>query len=316
MVWVFTAVVCGVLLCFMLGSWVLGMADRVKKRRALAQRFDLSGRQRKSLGFSGKSNSGKISAPRSSRFRLDGVNYLLITAGISISADRFLVYCLGTGLCVSITLWAMFQSLWLGIAGLLVCIGVPVIYLLVKKKAIEKELVRQMPEALSMVVRALRVGMSVDQALRDTSNSIPAPFGTEIRIIYEEMRMGLSFEQAFTNFEQRYPKLSDVKIFTTAFIIQRETGGSLVQILEGLSQTIKKRFYFQRQIRTFSAEARISGIVIGILPLLFALATYLFNPDYIMRLASNPVGRMFIAAAVVLEIAGFLVMRRMTVIRI
>ena len=173
-----------------------------------------------------------------------------------------------------------------------------------------------MPDALAMVVRSLRVGQSVDKALKDAADAAPAPFGTEIRIIYEEIRMGLPFDQAFINFEHRYPALADVKIMTTAFIIQRETGGSLIQILEGLSATIKKRFHFQRQIRTFSAEARASALIIGALPLLFVLVTYLLNPGYIARMTGHPTGRLFIAAALVLEVAGFLVMRRMAEIRI
>ncbi|WDP90907.1 MAG: type II secretion system F family protein [Desulfobacter sp.] len=247
---------------------------------------------------------------------LGALNYLLIAAGIPFSPERFIMMAAGAAGLAAFLIFTLLDNPLAAAGAFLLCLSLPVIFLYIKKKKIEQQLIVQMPDALGMIVRALRVGQSVDSALKDVAVAVPAPFGTEVRIIYEEIRMGIPFDQALRNFEARYPALADVKIFATAFIIQREIGGSLSQILEGLSDTIKKRFYFQRQVKTYSAEARVSAVIIGLLPLLFVVVSYLFNPDYITRLTDTSLGRILVFAAFALEGAGFLVMKKMAEIKV
>jgi len=286
-----------------------------KKKQKLEVRFGFS-RQAKldELKSFFKKDRGSPAAAGSPL--LKNFNYLLISAGIPLSPGRFVFICLVGAAVLFMIVFALLHHFWVASAGAALSLVLPFIFLVVKKQKIQKALIGQMPDALGMVVRSITVGQSVDAALKDIADSMPAPLSTEIRIIYEEIRMGLSFEQAIGNFDGRYPGLADIKIFCTAFIIQRETGGSLAQILTGLSDTIKKRFHFQRQIKTFSAEARTSAMVIGLLPLLFVLITYLFNPEYITRLSDNPTGRTIIFAATALEVLGFIIMRRMARIKI
>ncbi|MBI9092837.1 MAG: type II secretion system F family protein [Desulfobacterium sp.] len=274
---------------------------------------------------SGRNRTGKVRLdPATARKKgapdrplsLASLNYLLITAGISFSPESVIMGTAGAGIVLSFLAFAILKNPMAAAGVFALCLGLPIVFLYVKKRKIEQQLILQMPDALGMIVRALRVGQSVDASLKDVADAIPVPFSTEIRIIYEEIRMGIPFDKALRNFEGRYPSLADVKIFTTAFIIQRETGGSLSQILEGLSDTIKKRFHFQRQIKTFSAEAKMSAIIIGLLPLLFVVINYVFNPDYITRLTDNPLGRILVFMAFVFEFVGFLVMKKMAEIKV
>jgi tight adherence protein B len=255
-------------------------------------------------------------APANQTISLTSLNYLLIAAGISLSPEKFITITIAGGGIASLAVFSLLSNWMAAVVVFGICMVLPVFFLYMKKRKIEQQLVSQMPDALGMIVRALRVGQSVDGSLKDVAAAIPPPISTEIRIIYEEIRMGIPFDQAMRNFEGRYPSLVDVKIFSTAFILQRETGGSLSQILEGLCDTIKKRFRFQRQIKTFSAEARISSIIIGLLPLLFVGITCIFNPQYISRLTDTPLGRVIVVAAFVFELIGFLVMKKMARIKV
>lgn len=309
---VFTLVFIASLLCFYAATRLMA----ARQRRFLKAAFGVEEGPGRDLAFTKEVLNAGQHLPHKKGFSLATLNYLLIVAQIPFSPERFILAVVFGGGGAAVLVWAVLKNS-LAAAGVFgFCLAAPAAALYLKKKQLEQQLTVQMPDALGMIVRALRVGQSVDNSLKDVAGAVPPPLGTEIRIIYEEVRMGIPFDQALRNFENRYPALADAKIFTTAFIIQREIGGSLSQILEGLGETIKKRFYFQRQVKTFSAEARISAVIIGLLPLLFVAVSYLFNPGYITRLTDTSLGRILVCAAFVLEAAGFLVMRKMARIKI
>jgi tight adherence protein B len=156
----------------------------------------------------------------------------------------------------------------------------------------------------------------VDGALKEAGRGFPPPIGVEIPRIYDEIAMGLPFEQALGNFERRFPHVSDIKILCAAFIIQRETGGNLIRILQGLSTTIRERFNLKRQVRTLTAEGRMSAKVLAVLPLAFSGIVWLLNADYIRPLFVHPAGRKLLLFAAVSVALGFVVMHVMTKIEV
>lgn len=105
-----------------------------------------------------------------------------------------------------------------------------------KKKRQEETLISQLPDAIEMISRALKAGQALDGAFQEVGRHFPNPVGREVKTIYDEMSMGLPFETAIRNFENRYSKAADVKILCAALIIQRETGGNLTAILDSLSR--------------------------------------------------------------------------------
>ncbi|MDY6852028.1 MAG: type II secretion system F family protein [Thermodesulfobacteriota bacterium] len=123
-------------------------------------------------------------------------------------------------------------------------------------------------------------------------------------------------ETALRNFEARFPNVADVKILCAAFIVQRETGGNLTMILEGLARAVRERFQLKRQVKALTAEGRITSLVLGVLPMAFAGITWILNPDYITILFSDPLGRRLLALAIALEIAGFTIMRLVSKIEV
>ncbi len=307
---IFSAVFCGTLfVVFSVWKIILFFIKR-KKYKKYKTIFKLSAHDTRN-GLTPGFRAPGTRREETGMFSMEALGYLLIGARIPLSPARFARICLAADLTVLVLVWILFENIIPGVICALVFWGLALGFPVLRKRRIRRELIQQMPDALGMIVRGIKVGQSVDAALKDVAESMPDPFRTEIRIIYEEIRMGLPFDQAMANFEKRYPGIADIKIFCTAFIIQRETGGSLVRILEGLGDTIKKRFHFQRQVKTFSAEARTSAVIIGLMPLVFIFFIWIFNPEYIAGMICCTSGRILAGTALGLEAAGFAVMHNM-----
>ncbi len=306
------ACLAGALICLVLERTVAASKNRKRIRDMALNRTRLRVTPpKRASGFLGTRHGFGWNGPHVQR-----LEYLLITSGIPLSARAFILIPLSVGLLSALLLVVLLHTILVPLAVLFFFTSIPIGFVYVKRRQIQRALIADIPEASSMIVRGLQVGRHVDQALMDAATALSGPLGTEIRIVYQEIAMGLSFDQALRNFEKRYHTLPDVKLFCTAFIIQRETGGNLVQILETLADTIRQRFSFRRKLKTYSAEARASAIIISLLPILFVLIAWFVNTEYILRLTDTPLGRMMILAAIGFEITGFLVMRKMTQVKL
>jgi len=239
---------------------------------------------------------------------LSPLRRLIGDTGSTMPAARFVALSLLAGFILFILTGLFVHHLWSMLFAFAAGATAPFLYLLCRRKRREEALVEQLPDAIDMISRALRAGQSLDDALREVSRSFTSPIGDEIKRIHEETAMGLSFEAALRNFELRFSRVSDVKILCSAFVIQRETGGNLTKILDGLSHTIRERFRLRRQVQALTAEGRTSAAILGVLPLLFAGLTYLLRAEYISQLLVHPVGKQILLLAIALETLGFGIM--------
>ncbi|MBL0731931.1 MAG: type II secretion system F family protein, partial [Desulfosarcina sp.] len=199
---------------------------------------------------------------------------------------------------------------------LIIGAAAPLFYFVYRRKKREDILVKQLPESIDMITRALKAGQSLDGALHEVGRSLPLPIGGEISTVYDEIAMGLPFESAIKNFEKRYPRIADIKILCTTFVIQRETGGNLTKILTGLATTIRERFKLKMQVKTLTAEGRVTSMILAMIPVAFALLTWFLNPKYISILFVHPMGKKILFFAFFLEGLGFYVMKRLSAIKV
>ncbi len=303
---------------FFVAFYLLKKDLSAKNSRRLVNELkkDLITRSKEPVLFKQATRKNSIEAFISELWDLSKVNRYLVAAGIAVDPARFILLTVAAGTLIFIL--TLVSTLNIIIAMLLAITGscTPIFYFYIKKQKRDKQLIEQMPDVLDMIVRSLKVGHSVDGALKDAGGSFPAPLGTEIALIYEEIAMGLPFKTALNNFENRFPDVSEVQIFCAAFILQRETGGNLSAILSNLSTTIRERFQLERQVKAYTSEGRISAVVIGLLPPVFAVITWFLNPDYIKVLLTHPLGQKFLIAALFFEVSGFVIMRMMTKIDI
>ena len=257
-------------------------------------------------------NAGWVETVCAPFIRLDLLAPLLSSIGIPCSAATFLWIVLLSGALPFALCLAASGSVSVGFIAAFIGLSVPFAYLTYRRKRTERKLVEQFPDALEFTVRALRAGQSLDKALQGLASNLTEPMSGQIRFIYDEMSLGLPFAEAFRRFESRFPKVAEVKIFCTALIVHRETGGNLVRILEVLSDNIRQRMRLDSQIKATTAEVRITGIILGLLPFALLGVFYLLNPEYIRVLFIHPVGRKLLLSAAGLELIGFSVMRAMT----
>jgi tight adherence protein B len=173
----------------------------------------------------------------------------------------------------------------------------------------------QFPDTLEMFSRSLRAGHSFIGAIQLVAQEMPAPVGPEFQKIFDEQNLGIPLRQALIDLTERVDSL-DVKFFITALLIQRDTGGNLAEIIDKISYVIRERFRVQGQLRIFTAQARLSGMILALLPPLIALAIYFLNPEYLKPLWFDKLGNFMVGMAVVLQIAGMLVIRKIVRIKI
>ena len=167
----------------------------------------------------------------------------------------------------------------------------------------------EFPQAMNLLARAARaghplssgIGMVVDEGLPVVSE--------EFRQVYDEIRFGLPQSDAYLGLADRID-LMDVRIFATAVMIQREAGGNLAEVLDNIAETIRTRFSLRRQLRVYTAQGRLSGFVLALLPFVVAAALFLIDRDYIATLAEEPMGRAMVTGALALQVVGFLWIRR------
>jgi len=187
--------------------------------------------------------------------------------------------------------------------------GAPIAFVLHKRSQRFKKFEQNLPEALDLMVSALRAGHSLIAAVGLVARECIDPIGSEFRICFEEQNYGLELRTAMDNLVTRVP-LQDLKLVSTAILIQKESGGNLAEVLDKVSQLIRERFRLRRQVRVHTAQGRMTGWVLSFLPVALGLALYLVNPKTMSLLWTNPLGLKLIYAAASMMIIGGLIIRK------
>tara|TARA_R110002111_G_scaffold262586_3_gene339324 strand:- start:5196 stop:6167 length:972 start_codon:yes stop_codon:yes gene_type:complete len=191
----------------------------------------------------------------------------------------------------------------------------PFMWLLFRRNRRFKKFAQQLPDALELVGRALRSGHSLSSGLSVVVQEMPAPISTEFALAYEEQNLGVPIDVALKSMLKRMPNL-DLKFFVTAVVIQRQAGGDLAEILDKIGYIIRQRFKIMGQVQALTGEGRISGVVLMALPIALFFAVYYLNPDYVMLLFTDELGRKMIAGGIVLQVLGALWIKKIVNIKI
>jgi tight adherence protein B len=172
-----------------------------------------------------------------------------------------------------------------------------------------------LPDMITTIIGSLRAGFSFVQSLKAVVDESDSPMKEEIETVLKEMQYGSSIDDALQELKERMPS-EDLELMIQAILIQKQVGGNLATILDTIVQTIRDRNKIQRQIVTLTAQGRLSGIVIGLLPIVLGMLIYLIEPDYIGSLFRHPVGMMMLVGSVISGIIGFVLIRKITTIEV
>jgi tight adherence protein B len=184
-----------------------------------------------------------------------------------------------------------------------------------KRRARLAKFAQQLPDGLELVARALRAGHSLQAGLHVVAEEMPSPIADEFGRVFEETNLGIPVEEALKNMCERVPNL-DLRFFVTSVGIQRQTGGDLAEILDKIGYVIRERFKILGQVKALTGEGRLSGVVLIALP--FALFGFMLNtkPDYIEPLWTTDLGRKMSILAIIAQIIGALVIRKIVNIKV
>ena len=193
--------------------------------------------------------------------------------------------------------------------------ALPFMFLRMKRTKRLRKFEEAFPEALDLMSRALKAGHAFATGLKMVADEMEEPVGPEFRKTFDEQNFGLPLKDALGNLTVRIPIL-DVRFFSTAVMIQRETGGNLSEILENLAHVVRERFKILRQVRVYTAHGRLTGYVLLALPVFLAIALSFINPEHMNLLFREELGHKMLAATVVMQTIGFFWIRQVVKIEV
>ncbi|HET6615943.1 MAG TPA: type II secretion system F family protein [Dehalococcoidia bacterium] len=196
-----------------------------------------------------------------------------------------------------------------GAVAAVVLYNLPRFYLNHKLKARVDKLNAQLPEALSIISNALKAGFGLLQALDNAADQLSHPISTEFERTIHEMNVGSSAEEALVALTERAGSY-DLDIVVTAILVQRTVGGNLGEILDTVADTMRERIRIRGEIKTLTAQQKLTGLVIGFIPIGVGVLFQIMSPGYIEPLFTTFIGRFMIGMAVVLEVVGVMIINR------
>jgi tight adherence protein B len=200
------------------------------------------------------------------------------------------------------------------VAGLL-ALGCPYFYLKYITWRRLRRFLEQLPDALDMMSQSLQAGLGLTQAMVFVAKEMPDPLGTEFSVFIEEVNLGLPLADALKKLEERMV-LPEVRLFSTALLVQRDVGGSLAELLNKLADIIRDRFRIERLIKSLTGQNRMSAWTVCSVPPFLGVFMFIREPEMMNDMLIDPMGRAMLAVALVLEIIGIVVFRKLIKVHI
>ena len=240
---------------------------------------------------------------------------MLHKAGITMSPTAFLGICaLAT---FAVLIFANFAfGIWLGmVAAVVIGLILPISVLRSRVKTRDTALIAQLPDALDLIARGLRVGHPLNTSVHEVATEMADPIASEFGVIFDQVSYGDDLVDAFNEFAERVD-LEDVHYLAACIGIQHGTGGDLARIIQVLANVVRGRITMRRKILAISSEGRLSGMFLSILPFLMFGSTSIMSPDYYFGIIDDPMFKPMMAIILMLTIANFLMIRKLVNFRI
>ena len=243
------------------------------------------------------------------------LNTLLKQANSTWTVGQLLFSALAIWAVVGMLSAVYLRSKPMGLVIGLVAANAPYIFLVIKRKARLNRFESVLPDAIDLMARALRAGHAVTAAIEMVAREIPNPVGIEFRRVFEEQNFGLPLREALLNLATRVP-VPDLQFLVTAMLVQKETGGNLAEVLDKTAAVIRERSRLLGQLRIYTAQGRMTGWILGLLPfIVFAMMNFL-NRGYARIMIDDPTGRKAIWLGLGLMTVGAWMIRKIVDIKV
>lgn len=240
---------------------------------------------------------------------------LLAQANVPWTPARLLLLCTATAVIPGYLVYLRTNVLLVSAMAGAALGSIPFLYVLYMRRKRFNAFEQGLPGALDLMVSALRSGHSLVSAISLVAREVPDPIGREFRICFDEQNYGLELRTAMDNLTGRVP-IQDVRMVVTAILIQKETGGNLAEVLDKCGSVIRERFRLKKEIRVRTAQGRLTGIILTLLPVILGFLMFLVNPHHVSLLWTKAMGLKMMYTAIVMTIIGGLIIRKIVNVRV
>ena len=244
-----------------------------------------------------------------------GLTKLIEQSGVQTSPSQIVFMSILTGIGLGFVADMFIRMWYVPVAVGLIGAAAPMGYIVNRRSARMRAFEEQFPEALDLCARALRAGHAFQTSLGMVADEMKAPVGPEFKKTFDQQNFGLPLRDALHQMTERVPIL-DVRFFSSAVLIQRETGGNLSEILDNLAHVVRERFKIRRQVRVHTAHGRFTAFVLLSLPAALAMALTFLSPDHMEPLLYTRMGQTLILGAIVMQTIGFVWIRQVIKIEV
>ena len=235
----------------------------------------------------------------------------LMRAGLNIRPRTYYIFCAITGFFGGFIVLVSGMAPWIALLAAFACgIGLPRWLLNRRIKSRQAKFLIEFANAIDIIVRGIKSGLPLNDCMQVIAAESPEPIRSEFAELVGQQRVGVPLSKAFERMYDRMP-LQEVNFFAIVIAIQSQTGGNLAEALSNLSGVLRDRYRLQAKVKSFSAEAKASAVIIGVLPPLVMLGVYMSSPDYISLLWTEKLGQIMLGAGGAWMLTGILIMRKM-----
>ena len=244
-----------------------------------------------------------------------GLDFKLQQAGIPLLGTEFMALLLLSAVIVGSVASVIIKKWYAGILASILVVAIEYIYVLIRIERRSSSFTNQLGDCLMMVANALRAGFSFLQAMEMISKEMEPPISEEFQHVMRDIGLGATVERALDDMDKRMGR-PDFSLVVTAVLIQQQVGGDLALILDTISETIQDRIKMRREVKTLTAQGRMSGWILIFTPIALALFMTSSNPNYLDPFFHHPIGQMILAATIVMEIVGAIIINRIVDIEV
>lgn len=233
----------------------------------------------------------------------------LMKADLPITVEELLVVKILFSSAFAFLAFSVFKNYFIVILAYVLMWNIPRIILVKRKKEKIKLFDSQLNEGITIISNSLKAGYSFLQAVAVVAEETRDPFSKEFKKLLKEMSLGISEEDALRNLINRVES-EDLRLIINAILIQKDIGGNLSEILDNISETIRERQKIKNELKTLTAQGRLSGIILMVIPIFLGIIIYIFNKEYMLLLFTTSIGLFMVVSAIISEIFGFLMIRK------
>lgn len=239
----------------------------------------------------------------------------LVQAAVLMKPEEFLGVSIICALIISLLVYLYTKSIVMLIIFLIIGFFIPELVLERKKSVRLSKLNSQLPEALNIIANGVRAGFSFTQALGTVTKEISGPISYEFNKVLRDNILGKPLEESLTNMSERVGD-EDLDMAVTALIIQRQVGGNLAEVLDSISSTIRERVKLKRNVKTLTAQGRVSAVIVSILPFAMAAALSVLSPGYLNVLFTSFIGKIMVVFGITFEIIGIFILIKLVDVKV